>query len=447
MQANARHDLCSLERGILHPANRNKRGKEWQRQADVQLFANGQEVLRYDQAGIRVHGGYTRKLVNPSLRIYFDKTNAPKRSVFWPHEQNKLTPQTIDRVIVRRAPEFYNEVAMQIAKNLGANVASFAPANVFINKRYWGTYAVTERMKGKHWRKRLKLDKDFFYFQFKDDDRSSESYQAMMQLKNWLLSTTSLSMTAVARHVDMNNFIAHSLSIIYSGTTDWRQGAMIRARDDTAQWQFINWDMDQSFQDIHVCNSGAVRPAYIQEGFDLLMTGKKAFKATPSLRPFRKWDVRELMFYRLWLESPIFRKKLTDYTRSFLHLLEDQGSASHPRRIIARYRSFAEKYASENSRTTKALDRMERFIERRSEFLYRQLDELNKLPLQRWDADLATNGGSLNKSHALLQLFRRVQKHYLGQIGFIQYIRLRNEIMQFCQERDEKRAVSCGVPF
>ena len=128
-------------RGIIK--NTNARGREWERSACVSYYENGQ-LLFATNAGLRLHGGDSRKLAN-SFRLYFRRGCG----------LNELEPgmvfgkdtHPVKRLVARwegyPTALFSSCFAFDIAEKIGCSVPANKPALCYLNGRYMGMYSLS----------------------------------------------------------------------------------------------------------------------------------------------------------------------------------------------------------------------------------------------------------------------------------------------------------------
>lgn len=142
------------------PANFNMRGEYWERPISFEAFENGERVLVQD-AGMRVHGGWSRGVEQKSLRIIARREYSPEAGrfhfPFFPGDyalDGFNTPITrYDTLILRNGGNdryhgmLRNEVGSVIARRAGFHtVTPVRPAAVFLNGEYYGFVWVQVRM-------------------------------------------------------------------------------------------------------------------------------------------------------------------------------------------------------------------------------------------------------------------------------------------------------------
>jgi hypothetical protein len=135
------------------PANYNWRGREGERPASVEVFTpNGERVIAQN-AGLRVHGAWSRDYDQKSLRLIPRREYSPEtgrfRYPFFPGDlvqdgtNNPIT--RYETLVLRNGGNdrdfgmLRNEVGSVLAREVGLHVVTpVRPAAVFLNGDYWG---------------------------------------------------------------------------------------------------------------------------------------------------------------------------------------------------------------------------------------------------------------------------------------------------------------------
>lgn len=143
------------EQGIFTHAE--EKGEEWERPVYVEYLSPEGETLLSQNAGIRVHGGWSRKKEMRSLRLYARKEYDPEKKYFdYPIFDGAVdmdgTPITrYKRLVLRNSGNDKNHafvrdaLVQQLAKDAGYTACEECrPVAVFINGEYQGFYWAQE---------------------------------------------------------------------------------------------------------------------------------------------------------------------------------------------------------------------------------------------------------------------------------------------------------------
>jgi hypothetical protein len=235
-------DLHDPATGIL--ANPLKKGRAWERVGSVSYFDAGR--LRFASGvGVRIHGGGSRQ-TSPvqSFRLHFRRRYGADQfrpGVLFDQSTEPLVELVLNNDlrpdVMGRWWHFNSPLAYDITRRIGGITVQTKPARFFLNSEFVGVYVLSERVSNPF------LRAHFGHTRFSWDT------PAFDELAAWVSSQTKLTMDAVAEVVDLENLTRWLLSVLFCGTEDAYQGPA-QFRDDTkstANWFFINWDMDQSF--------------------------------------------------------------------------------------------------------------------------------------------------------------------------------------------------------
>ena len=392
-------DLFSRERGILKKKNRMNRGREWERPAQFILRGKDQNEIFSSPIGLRVHGGKSRRRVDPSVRAYFRKdyeSSKVKLSTFFPGKKGN-----IKSIVIHRANSYVSYYAMPMAKQMGALTPEIVPAKLYINEEDYGSYFVNIQLKKKYWAKEINTPKEeIIYVRMKGIPEKTDSdfpdFQYYINYRDSLVKKELLTYKEMSKQFEMKNLMAHLLSLAYLGNTDWRQGALYKTTAPKDKWRFINWDLEHSIKDIHATREDRTigdRPSWSQEGFELISLGAKQWYAEFVYYEFEKFDIRELVFYRLWLESSEFRSKFTKFVND---TLDSKITASFLNSVIEN----VDRIAASHSKEPAMLAKSKAFFPCRAGFIKNQLRIMNKLPFSK----------SITETRNLRELYRTTMK-------------------------------------
>lgn len=288
-------DLLDPATGLL--TNREQKGREWERKAEVLIVRDGGPVF-YSLVGLRIHGGKRRLLQYlPDYRLSFRKRigvevmpvetlpnqDTPVRTLVvkntdWPADHPMNTP-----------------LAFDIAERIGCLVPETSLVELYINGKSIGMAYATEHLSRRQWDQRFSRQDTVFY-KFKDDVLASD--EKRYHEKFWPVTTArqDFTMERMAKNIDLDNFSRHVFSWALNGTTDFCQGvSLFDPNEHGGRLQWINWDMDQSFYDKDSKILGIDRQSWEQEGIELLTRAEGTCD-------------RQILFSRLIRESDAYRR-------------------------------------------------------------------------------------------------------------------------------------------
>jgi hypothetical protein len=366
-------NLYDPEKGIL--THKLKRGQDWERLGYVSYYEDGNLVFG-SGVGVRLHGGNTARrweLRRPGFRLYLRNVyglNQIEPGILYSIESKPIKHLVIVEDTPKYAP-FINCVAYEISRHIGAIVPDSKPILFFLNGEFVGTYAVVEHVHRRQWEYHIGHSNfAFFNPQGKSDKRSEDLYS---NFKRWARDLNrEMTFKEAGKRVDLDNLSRQIISIVFLGTTDWRQGAaVLDLSESDAKWFWINWDMNHSILD---CRKewgwleGITRESWEQEGFELILAGKKWYVRNARVRSMRIWDVRSILFARLIKESPEYCKY---FVRLIMDILNHRLTADFFQPLVERYKRLAISYGFERETYT----RIEKFVQNRPIFLRKQIQQ------------------------------------------------------------------------
>ena len=243
-------------------------GRSWERPGFVSYFDDA-TLLFGTAVGVRIHGGSSRWL-SPlqSYRLYFRDEFGTDRVE--PGVLFNAAADPIRRLVLhndRRASwvdeqssetwSLLNPLAYAIAKRVGALVPLTEPVRFFLNGQWQDVYVLTESLEAE-----ISSNPDYFTVHFGHDGilgpfdpgtkvDAEDVRIPMDQLGRWLERLgRPLTVRQVSERIDVENLTRWFLSVLFCATEDAFQipGPFYDSSKQTANWFWINWDMDQSFR-------------------------------------------------------------------------------------------------------------------------------------------------------------------------------------------------------
>lgn len=130
----------------LWDANYKQSGKDWERKADIKLFDQNRNLVIDQQAGIRIHGGYSRAFNPKSLNFYARKEYGVSHFDydFW---NNGFTTDTF--TLTQGGNDEWGKSKDKLVEDqvsdLDFSIQDHVPCVLFIDGEYWGFYWITEK--------------------------------------------------------------------------------------------------------------------------------------------------------------------------------------------------------------------------------------------------------------------------------------------------------------
>ena len=253
------------------PGNYTQTGKEWERPAYMQIFADGRlEAGQY--VGIRIHGGATRSYPQKSFNVYARKDYGASKlrcDLFSGSAVSAAdgTPITeFDSFMLRNGgndaqyTRFRDKLNQSLVSDRDFLVQAMAPCIVFLNGEYWGHYEITEKLDDAFIKAHYGIPKKDVCIIKKEalDEGSEECFAEWEQLRKWIQETDfsdSAAYEELCARIDMQGFMDYISAETYINNANWGKSnmAMWKAAVTDAQnpcadgrWRFIMFDTDYS---------------------------------------------------------------------------------------------------------------------------------------------------------------------------------------------------------
>jgi hypothetical protein len=268
-------NLFDLNQGIYVPGihfvdgdhgtgNYFQRGIEWEKTATIEFFENDGTLGFNQDIGLRIHGGWTRRLPQKSLRIY-------ARNVYGESRINypifpELPYSEFNRLILRNSGNdfgrtmFMDAAAQSLIRHLNVETQAYRPVIVYLNGEYWGIHNIRERY-DRHYLERVygvdPNNLDILTGRNLIDEGSDEHFLSMIDfIENEDLSNDEY-FDQVKKLMDTENFLDYYSAQIYYGNNDWPHNNIdywrLRVAYDPdasaghdGRWRWLLYDVDRS---------------------------------------------------------------------------------------------------------------------------------------------------------------------------------------------------------
>lgn len=276
--ATAESSLFDPVTGIYIEKNRWMEGMAWERPIHIEMFEDNGDLAFKQNAGIRIHGAFTRTLHQKSLKIYarpeYDNQNYFNAAVF-PGLTDRVLNEPKDqfkRLVIRTSGNDYNSalfrdaLTQSLVEPLGTmTTQAYRPAVLFVNGKYWGIHNIRE-MYGQHYLAST--------FQVKEEDvvilennaivdeglpEDAGPYKEMLDYIRTHGLKEDVHYDYIETLMDMENFRDYIIAETYFGNTDWPHNNVRYWRTKTAgyvpdapygqdgRWRWMLYDTDFSF--------------------------------------------------------------------------------------------------------------------------------------------------------------------------------------------------------
>ena len=255
----------------LIPGNYLNRGREWERQARMQIFDGGTEVFS-GEVGIRIHGGASRDSEQKSFNIYTRKEYGTKVIDYDLYDGENISEAEdeliteYDSFILRNCgnDNKFSRIRDHLIQSLvwGRNFITQAmtPCLVFIDGEFWGHYEITEKLTDDFIHDHFGIQKKNVVLMKNDEveEGTEEDGQEFAAFRDWIRETDFSDEEAyrqLEEQVDLDGLAEYLAVEFYICNWDFGDNnfAYWRARETDpdndwadGKWRFILYDTEYS---------------------------------------------------------------------------------------------------------------------------------------------------------------------------------------------------------
>ncbi|MCC5876583.1 MAG: CotH kinase family protein [Candidatus Sumerlaeia bacterium] len=245
--------------------NYAQRGRDWERPTNFEYFDLDGELAVSQLVGARIHGGWSRRFPQKTLRLYARNGYGDShiRHRFFEDREH----DAFRRLLLRnsgndwRLSMIRDATVHEVTRPMNVSTQAYTPTIVFLNGEYWGIHNIRERYDRHLLARRKGLDPDKVdiltaNINVKAGERGH--YDQLIMLASETDLADPANMAAIHELMDVENFINYNVTQIYHGNTDWPNNNIdyYRAQvpfDPTlppgrdGRWRWLLYDVDRSF--------------------------------------------------------------------------------------------------------------------------------------------------------------------------------------------------------
>ncbi len=242
------------------------RGRDWEREASVTIFENGEAVVAQNM-GIRIKGASTRNHAQKSFNLYARSDYGASKIEYPLIAGNYALDGTLiekyDSVSLRSVND---EVRLRdgFAQKLVYGRESITNQDmkscvVFLNGEYWGLFEMTEKLSDYFIESNYDIQKENVAMlkngELEEGDPAElDNFIHFADTYCEMDLTNAANYQAVCDYIDIDSFIDHYAAGLYLGTYDWpnrnygvwrNTGEVIEGNPySDGKWRFITFDLD-----------------------------------------------------------------------------------------------------------------------------------------------------------------------------------------------------------
>lgn len=262
-------ELFDYERGILVPGanfdpadpywtgNFYLSGREWERLVNVEFYEPSDNSGINQQAGLRTHGGTSRRQTQKGLKIYARDEYGKKR---FKHKFFESIPNESFKHLVMKpfSYQWFNygiqdDICNRMAANLDVESIASRPMVLFINGEYWGIYYLKEKPDA-HYLEDHFGNEDTEYnvvsnwYGYQVDGDTTGFVEMMRWVKDCDL-TQEEQYARINEMIDVSSFIDYYCLELFIANNDWPANNMRCYQLDDGMWRWIFYDGDDALHD------------------------------------------------------------------------------------------------------------------------------------------------------------------------------------------------------
>lgn len=237
--------------------NYNQRGRMWERPIHLAYFDESGNSLLSQNAGMRIHGNFSRQLPQKSIRLYArsDYGNAYFNQTLF---DQKPGIEKYKRLILRTCNPnnfhipFKDELSHLLIRELGMDYQAFTPVIVFINGAYWGIYNLKERQDEYYIEANKNISIDDVELFEKEGELISgsqdtyEDFKAIVELSDF---SNPEDYEQLKSEINIDNFIRFLVAQTYFELWDFPEQNLRFWTTQERKWEWLFNDGDTAFND------------------------------------------------------------------------------------------------------------------------------------------------------------------------------------------------------
>lgn len=231
------------------------KGPEWERACNVEFYETNNTGVN-QIAGLRTHGGASRRYQQKGLKIYAREEYGKKRFEhrFFPengpinsYKHLSLKPFRCSNWMMTGIQD---HLAQQVARTLNIDCLASRQAVLFLNGEYWGIYALEETPDERYLEDHFGVDQDestiikqWIIQEHGDDVPWNELFRWVMDADVSIKENYQY----LCDRIDIDNFIDYQVFELYSGNVDWPENNVRCWQHPNGRWRWIFYDGDGCF--------------------------------------------------------------------------------------------------------------------------------------------------------------------------------------------------------
>lgn len=232
--------------------NYYKKGRDWERKCNVEYYMHEDTSSLNQIAGLRTHGGNSRRFQQKGLSLYAREEYGKKRFKCQVFETSYIN--NFKRLVLKPIKCSWSDagiedyVCCKIAKEINVESLETRPCTIYINGEYWGIYYLEEKPDERYLENHYYSEPENYNIMGNwFDNLVSGNSDNFSQMMIWV-DSTNISITEnydqLCEKIDVNCFIDYIIFEIFISNYDWPTNNMKCWQDGNSPWRWIFFDGD-----------------------------------------------------------------------------------------------------------------------------------------------------------------------------------------------------------
>ncbi len=238
----------------LWTGNYFNKGMEWERRCNVEFYEQNNTGIN-QEAGLRTHGGASRRYQQKGMKIYAREEYGKKR---FKHAFFDDTPINDIKHMVFKPfrcsnwlhTGFNDCLSNRIARKMNMEVQGSRIVALYLNGEYWGIYFAEEKADERYLEDHYGLLPDSCTIIKKWNELETGNDANWWQLYHWMESTdlsSNENYETLSSWIDIDNFIDYQIFQIFSANVDWPANNVLCWQAMGSRWRWMFHDGDGCF--------------------------------------------------------------------------------------------------------------------------------------------------------------------------------------------------------
>ncbi len=245
-------------------ANYAERGRDWEREAEIEYFAEDHCKVFEQHIGVRIHGGSSRALNQKSFSLFARREYDGNDAFVFDPLDTSIEGLKHNKLVLRSGGdvELYitkmRDVLMQsLVSDRDIATQKAIPCNVFLNGEYWGMYNLQEALNERYLQRLYGVKpENIMYLKNKKPNRTEPDAWFYYNEMVGYAADHDMSIDENYRHmeelIDIQSCIDYYAAEIYSGNPDsfwnnlavWKSISYGGGKYEDCRWRWILLDLD-----------------------------------------------------------------------------------------------------------------------------------------------------------------------------------------------------------